>query len=292
MHARPFRFPFLHAPACQQRFKWGVYALLFLDFLVYVAQDAESAAYTLPAHPTLLEWARAYVTSIDLAAWFVLILFFELETGVLRDRLRGSAVRWGVQSVRAICFIAILHTTVIDLGFLRDFYFAKSLPTAADLCAYVDGGWSFLENRGYTTVDAQNCAALGTGTAWFVVGPDPVIVDLARLREGLILAWTDVVENLAWLTIVACNEVIVRIQERGFGMSAVLASGNRVKAALYALIVCIALYWGSKGQMLYLWDELLWVGGFALIEKNILEWRALLLERPPYRCPAPDSKVS
>ena len=37
---------------------------------------------------------------------------------------------------------------------------------------------------------------------------------------------------------------------------------------------------GSKGQILYLWDELLWIGGFALIEKNIFEWRARLVERP------------
>src|SRR6185436_11563399 len=76
------------AAAWQQRLKWSVYALLFLDFLLYLAQDVESAPYTLPADPTLFEWARAYVTSIDLAAWFVLILFFELETYVLADRPR------------------------------------------------------------------------------------------------------------------------------------------------------------------------------------------------------------
>jgi hypothetical protein len=268
------------AAAWQQRLKWGVYALLFLDFLLYVAQDVESAPYTLPAHPTLLQWARAYVTSIDLAAWFVLILFFELETYALADRPRGGARRWAVQGVRALCYVAILHTTVADVGVLLDFHAAKPLPDAVDACAYADGGWSFLENRGYTTIDAQNCAVLGAGPAWFVVGSEPVIVDQARLREGRILAWTDVVENLAWLLIVAINEVIVRIQERGFGTTALLTVGNRLKGALYTLIVCIALYWGSKDQVLYLWDELLWVGGFALIEKNIFEWRARLLERP------------
>lgn len=217
------------------------------------------------------------MTSIDLAAWFVLILFFELETGRLQDRLRGRAVRWGVHGVRAVCYVAILHTTFIDLGILRDFHVARALPAAADVCAYADGGWSFLENRGYTAIDARNCAALGAGPAWFAVAPDPVIVDAARLREGRVLAWTDVAENLAWLLIAACNEAIVRIQVRGLGSAAWLTLGNRVKAALYALIVGIALYWGSKGQILYVWDELLWVGGFALIEKNLLEWRDRLL---------------
>jgi hypothetical protein len=54
--------------------------------------------------------------------------------------------------------------------------------------------------------------------------------------------------------------------------------------------VCIALYWGTKGQIL--WDELLWVGGFALIERNVFEWRAGLLEGPLYRRPAPNLKVT
>jgi len=274
------------------RLKWSLYALLFLDFLLYLLQDAESAMYTLSAHPTLLEWARAYATSIDLAAWFVLILFFELETGLFRDRMRTGAWRWSVQGVRAICYVAILHTSVTDVGILLDFYAAKALPVAVDLCGYADGGWSFLENRGYTTIDAGNCAALGAGPAWFAVGVDPVIVDQARWREGLILAWTDVVENLAWLVIVACNEVIVRIQQRGFGTTSILTFGNYLKGALYTVIVCIALYWGTKGQILYLWDELLWVGGFALIERNIFEWRAGLLEGPLYRRPAPNLKVT
>ena len=50
------------------------------------------------------------------------------------------------------------------------------------------------------------------------------------------------------------------------------------------------LYWGTKGQIL--WDELLWVGGFALIERNVFEWRAGLLEGPLYRRPAPNLKVT
>ena len=205
----------LSVAAWSRRAKWIVYGLLFLDFLLYFVQDAESAKYTLSAHPTFFEWARAYVTSIDLAAWFLLIPFFELETGPLGERMRTGAARWSVQGARLICYVAILHTSLTDAGVLLDFHAAKALPAATDLCGYAEGGWSFLENRGYTTIDAQNCAALGAGPAWFGIGSDAVVVDQARLREGLILAWTDVAENLSWLLIVAINEVIVRIQARG-----------------------------------------------------------------------------
>ena len=274
------------ASARSRRLKWGVYSLLFLDFLLYFAQDAESAKYTLSANPALPEWARAFATSIDLAAWFVLILFFELETGAFRERMRTRAPRRCVQGVRAICYVGILHTTVTDLAILREFYVPHALP-AADLCAYADGAWSFLENRGYTTIDAHNCAALGAGPAWFAIGMDQVIVDAARLREGLILAWTDVVENLAWLTIVAIDEALVRIQGRGAASAKLVGSAGYVKGTLYVLILGIALYWGAKGQILYLWDEILWIAGFALIDRNILEWRAGALEarRMPHQTP-------
>jgi hypothetical protein len=30
---------------------------------------------------------------------------------------------------------------------------------------------------------------------------------------------------------------------------------------------------------LYLWDELLWIGGFAAIEMNVSEWREEIIER-------------
>ena len=57
-----------------QRLKWIVYALLFLDFILYLYEDAEAAQYVLGDAPGLLDYGAAYVTSIDLAAWFTLIL--------------------------------------------------------------------------------------------------------------------------------------------------------------------------------------------------------------------------
>jgi hypothetical protein len=264
--------------AWQQRVKWLVYALLFMNFVLYVVQDAESAASVLPAHPSFREWARAYVTSIDLAAWIVLILLFELETYVLSDRVWKGAVKWATQGMRTVCYVAILHTTLTDAGNLRDFQTAQLLPAASTPCDFIDG-WSFLRNRGYTQLDADNCDKQGVGPDYFVIAPDPVITDRAGLREGLILAWTDIVENLAWLAIVFFNESLVRIQERGLPDRALLGFSNWAKAALYGLIIAIALYWGSKGEFLYLWDELLWVCGFFAIEKNLLEWRAALIRQ-------------
>ena len=49
--------------------------------------------------------------------------------------------------------------------------------------------------------------------------------------------------------------------------------GDSVIAEL-DLILVIALYWGSKLQFLHLWDELIWIFGFLLIDRNIHDWRA------------------
>lgn len=260
----------MYAQTWQQRLKWTVYALLLLDFVLYLYQDWESAAYTLGAHPALLDRARAYVTSIDVAAWLVLILCFELETYVLADDQWTGLTRWVVRGVRLMCYVAILNTSFSGLTILNDYRNPGALAAGTDLCDDRYSDWSFLRNRGYTDLDAQNCSTIGEDREYVAIGDAHVVTDRAGLHEGLILAWTDFVESIAWLLIVLANELVVRIEKRG-GLLVVL---ERSKAMLYALIVGIAFYWGSKSQFLYLWDELLWVCGFFAIEMNILDWKS------------------
>ena len=103
------------------RLKWAVYAILLVDFLGFLYQDVEYARYTLDAGSDLFEVLAAYVTSIDLVAWFTLILLFELETGVLAGREWTGLVRWAVRSVRLVCYVAILHTSFSYDIALREF---------------------------------------------------------------------------------------------------------------------------------------------------------------------------
>jgi hypothetical protein len=259
--------------AWQQRFKWTVYALLLVNFVFYFYQDLESADYTLGAHPSFLHWARAYLTTIDLIAWFVLILFFELETGVLASRLGTAGKRWAIQGVRLVCYVAILHTSFGNASILRDVQSARSLPAATNVCEYTDGSWSFLRNRDYTNIDPPNCAEIGSGPEFYAIDPEPVITDRAGLDEALVLAWTDLIESLSWLLIVFANEVVIRLQARGVTGGMTLMLLGRAKVMFYATILGIACYWGLKEQYLYLWDELVWVCGFLVIESNLIAQR-------------------
>lgn len=257
----------------RQRFKWTVYALLFFDFILYLIQDIEYAHFTLDAQSTLLEYARAYVTSIDLIAWFLLILLFELETYVLVGRDWTGMTKWTVHGVRLVCYAAILHTSFSNDIALHEFQDPGRLPPAADACAYADGDWSFLRNRDYLEIDRGNCADIGRGPEFFALSDDPVITDRAGLEEGLILAWTDLAESVSWLLIVFITEAVVRFKTRAAGSGSLLTWLQRIKGALYILIIAIAFYWGSKQQYLYLWDEMIWVLGFLVIDVNIRDWR-------------------
>jgi len=258
--------------AGRQRLKWGVYALLFLNFLVYLYQDVESARYTLDAQSDLRELFAAYVTSIDLVAWFTLILLFELETGPRSGRAWTGAAKWAVRGLRLACYAAILHTSFANDIALGEFYDARLLPATADVCAYTDG-WSLLRNRDYLEIDADNCATLGQGPEFHALGNDRVLTDSAGLREGRILAWTDLAESLAWLLVVVATELLVRLKQSPRGHALLVSGLERTKTALYVLIFAIAAYWGSKGQILYFWDELVWLLGFGMIDWNIRDWR-------------------
>ena len=53
---------------------------------------------------------------------------------------------------------------------------------------------------------------------------------------------------------------------------------NVTKGLLYGILMLVAASWAFRGLWVYVWDEFLWIGGFAVIEMNVVEWRDELLE--------------
>ena len=107
---------------------------------------------------------------------------------------------------------------------------------------------------------------------------DPVVSDVAGLELERDLAWADLAEVIIWLIILFAIEIVVRLQEKGVTGGAWITSLNRLKTVLYLSLVGIGIYWASLGHWLYLWDELVWIGGFMAIEMNISEWRDEILQ--------------
>ncbi len=105
-----------------------------------------------------------------------------------------------------------------------------------------------------------------------------VVTDANGLELERDLALVDLVEAAVWLLILLAIEMIVRLQGRGVTGGPLIATGNAVKLFLYLILLAAGVYWATLSHWLYLWDELVWIGGFAAIEMNMAEWRDELLE--------------
>ena len=83
---------------------------------------------------------------------------------------------------------------------------------------------------------------------------------------------------VGYLLILLAIEIIVRLQSRGVTGGALISTGNALKVFLYLTLIAIGVYWATLSHWLYLWDELVWIGGFAAIEVNVSQWRDQLLD--------------
>jgi len=73
--------------------------------------------------------------------------------------------------------------------------------------------------------------------------------------------------------ILVAIEITVRLQGHGVTGGKLIATAKTTSLLLYAILIALGVYWATLSHWLYLWDELLWIGGFAAIEMNLSEWR-------------------
>ena len=78
---------------------------------------------------------------------------------------------------------------------------------------------------------------------------------------------------MIWLVIIIAIELGVRMQDRGISRGVAITLLTRTKLLGYALLFGLGIYWAWLGHTLYLWDTILWIGGFVAIEMNLSEWR-------------------
>jgi len=263
-----------------QLIKVIVYALLLVNFALYIADDLAIASHTMRNGGTLLDWAGAFATTIDESAWIVLLALFELETYVLSDESLTRSKMVLMHLVRFICYISLGHTlyaygiTVYDLG--------QVTPIAGinNLCQLVDADVSYAINLLYTHVDGGNCSQLSSASQFFYIDPPENII--VNSSAGLVierqLAWVDMLEAITWLLILFAIEMTVRLQDRGVAEGAAIKSLNTVKFMLYSLLWCVIFYWLYRGHWMFAWDEFVWIAGFIAIEMNVVEWRNEIIE--------------
>ena len=262
----------------QQIVKWSVYALLLINFAYYFYEDWTIAAHTLDLESSFLKWTSGFATSIDESAWFLLLLMFELETYFLEDRSGTDWTTRAVHAVRILCFIMIAHTVYAFAQTVIDLRPTVAVENVSSLCDMTDSEVSYVYNLEYTDVTTENCSQLSTSTQFYWLAEDPVVSDIDGLELERDLALVDLLEAVVWLFIIIAIEAIVRLQDRGIAGGTLLSGINLFKYVLYAILIAFGVYWATLSHWLYLWDELLWIGGFAAIEMNVSQWRDELID--------------
>jgi hypothetical protein len=257
----------------QQTLKWIIYTLLILNFGYYLFDDWRAAQSTLLPDASFLEMTSAYATTFDEIGWFFIIFLLELETYWIEDDTALGPLYWLMQVVRVLCYVVVCHTlyafavTVFDLGK------ATVLTDVGGLCALVGEDLYFVRNLLYELIDAGNCASLGSGGDIYRFFDEPVVSDLSGYKMELAHAWVDVIEIAGWLTISLLLTFVMVLQNRGIYASPWIRAVNGLQYVVYAIIAGTALYWVFFGYYVYTWDILLWIGGFAVIDANLADWR-------------------
>ena len=259
--------------------KWIVYALLLINFGYYIWEDWMVAAHSLRQGGTFFEWTTSFANSLDETAWFLLLALFELETYAIPDEAFTPALERTLHAGRIVCYVFLAHTifaysvNVVDLE--RK---VTVLPGVHSLCDLNEQEISFTSTMDYTLIDGENCGDLSDASEFYQMIVPSVVTDARGLRIEKELGWVDLIEAVVWLLIVLTLEIEVRLQNHDIASGPLMRATIAAKGLLYGLLLLAMGYWAFRGLWIYVWDEFVWIAGFAIIEMNVSEWRDELLE--------------
>lgn len=257
-----------------QYFKYAVYALLALDTYLFFAIEYPAAQLQFPGGVPVADLIEAFAATIDMVAWVVLLLMFELETHILEDRHFTPRVTWALHGVRVICYSFIVYALYGYIANLTTAYLVSPLPGVSELCSLAADQWSYAVGMDeYVGITAENCAAFSDSAAFLRFDSMRAIVDSPGLRDIQYLAWVDVINAAVWLVIVLVLEIDVWLQEHDKYEGLVLTISTIIKFASYSILFIAAIYWGFEGDFVDFWDAFLWLVAFFFIEMNVVEWR-------------------
>ena len=272
--------------------KWTVYTLLLINFGYYFWEEWVIASHSLRAGGTFLDWTAAFAASIDETAWFALLFLFELETYAIPDESFTPTLEKSLHAARIVGYILLAHGMYAYIVNLVDLERrVLVVPEVSSLCELTDQERSFASNMKYTSIDSENCAELSQGSEFYQLIVASVVTDARGLAIEKQLGWADLIEAAVWLLIIFTIELEVRLQNREISGGPVIRTTQAAKRVLYGILLLVAAYWAFRGLWVYVWDELLWIGGFAVIEMNVVEWRDELLEGESREGPSAVSSI-
>jgi len=254
-------------------FKYTVYVLLAINIFLFFAREYRAALLQFADGIAPADLIEAFASTIDTAAWVILLLLFELETRVLDDRLFTPTVTWLLRLFRALCYTAIVYAFYGYVANLIFTYAAVPLPGIDDLCTLVTDGWFWTETLDqYAALSTSNCGAVTSASEFQRFPGMDAAVDHATLTKVRGLAWIDAVNGAVWILVVVLLEIDVWLQKHGRYEGFAFRASYALKAMLYGTLACAVLFWMWQGEFKDWWDALLWLVAFVFIELNVFQW--------------------
>ena len=250
-----------------------LYALLLANFGYYIIDDWGRTSFSLADTAGFYDYVKEFNTSLDEVAWFTLLLIFELETYLLDESGWSPRIARVVLVIKLITFFLIGHTLYVNAIALAQILGPASASAVSDLCDLTNAGQSWRFNLDYVAITSDSCGALPQAPQYWEIPGEPVVTSSAGLELARRFAWCDFMETAAWLSVGAAMEAAIRLTDRGVISGFAVASLRWLKVCLYSLILGLGAYWALYGHWVYLWDELLWIFGFAFLEINLDGWR-------------------
>ena len=262
-----------------QGFKYLVYTLLAINVYLFFKEEWLASQVVFASGITLDNVVEAFSSTIDTAAWLVLLLLFELETYVIDDEKLTATTKRLLHGIRAFCYIFILYSLygyMTKVGLIYQF----SPQAITDLCS-LSKEWKFMETLNvYNEFTKETCLSLSAASnEFFSHDGYKVITDANSLSAVKGLAWVDVINASAWVSVVVMLEVDVHTQLGNISSKLWEKYNIYVKVTVYSVLFLAAVYWGVTGNFLEFWDAFLWIVAFVLIEMNMFEWQAEVAER-------------
>ena len=259
----------------QQTIKWLVYALLLVNFGMYIIEDIGKFQRALSQGQSLLAATTRLATSLDLVGWFALLAIFEIESYWLRHS-SSPAVSRALHILRLGCLALIANTFFIYFREMMQIGEAVTVGSQQGLCDLNFETSYFLFNQTYSAITAANCAALTESLPIIRLAEFGTYSNTEGLAIASLQAWASLIESGVWIIYATALTAIVLLRQRAHSMTSLeplLALACRV---CIVAILCCAASWAYHGHYLYTWDSCLWIAGFTIIEANLSQWRKAL----------------
>lgn len=254
-----------------QLFKYSVYLAVFSNVFLFMRKEIASSAHRFADGFSWSNFLEAYTSTIDTAAWAILLLLFELETYIIPEEKMKGGLQWLFRVIRALCYFVIVSSF---LGYCTNYGWLMGFESIniASLCEVLGQSW-MVELDEFKEIAKSDCGKLAKSSEFFKYSGKNIYTDAHFLNETFWLARVDIINSLSWILVVIILEIDVWLQHRNQFKGRAFLVSKYAKNVLYLILLGAAIYWGIYGDFLEFWDAFLWIVAFFFIELNLLEWK-------------------